>query len=183
MTDRFLGTEQKELYKAFLEDVANIWLEYLIVHSADGIPMEEKVTDAMGQETIQMVIVPQAILKKLQASVKIDITPKSVYDRFAQEQTLENLLTQGLLHPDRLVEFEAYVNALDDDSVAPKAKLLEIVKNAREKQARIAQMEADNQAMIQRVERFLMQDPDGQASQIADARRMSQMAQQGVMAR
>lgn len=173
-------TEQKESYKSFLEDVASIWLEYLIVHSVDGIPMEEKITDAMGNETIQMVIVPQAMLKKLQASVKIDITPKSVYDRFAQEQTLENLLTQGLLHPDRLSEFEAYVNALDDDAVAPKAKLVEIVKNSKNKQAQIAQMEADTQAMMQRVERFLLEDPDTQASEIAQS--MNPMTQ-GAMAR
>jgi hypothetical protein len=173
-------TEQKESYKSFLEDVASIWLEYLIVHSVDGIPMEEKITDAMGNETIQMVVVPQAMLKKLQASVKIDVTPKSVYDRFAQEQTLENLLTQGFLHPDRLSEFEAYVNALDDDAVAPKAKLVEIVKNAKEKQAQIAQMEADTQAMMQRVERFLLEDPDTQASEIAQS--MNPMTQ-GAMAR
>lgn len=173
-------TEQKESYKAFLEDVASIWLEYLIVHSVDGIPMEEKITDAMGNETVQMVVVPQAMLKKLQASVKIDVTPKGVYDRFAQEQTLENLLIQGLLHPNRLSEFEAYVNALDDDAVAPKAKLVEIVKNAKEKQAQIAQMEADTQAMMQRVERFLLEDPDTQASEIAQS--MNPMTQ-GAMAR
>ena len=173
-------TEQKESYKSFLEDIANIWLEYLIVHSVDGIPMEEKITDAMGNETIQMVRVPQAMLKKLQASVKIEITPKSVYDRFAQEQTLENLLLQGLLHPNRLSEFEAYVNALDDDAVAPKAKLMEIVKNAKEKQAQIAQMEADTQAMMQRVERFLLEDPESQASEIAQS--MNPMTQ-GAMAR
>lgn len=174
-------TEQKESYKAFLEDIASIWLEYLIVHSVDGIPMEEKITDAMGNETIQMVVVPQAMLKKLQASVKIDITPKSVYDRFAQEQTLENLLMNGLLHPNRLSEFENYVDALDDDAVAPKAKFMEIVKNSKNKQAQIAQMEADTQAMMQRVERFLLEDSDAQASEIAQSQ-MNPMAQ-GAMAR
>ena len=34
-------TEQKESYKNFLEDVARIWLEYLIVYSTDGVDMEE----------------------------------------------------------------------------------------------------------------------------------------------
>ena len=38
-------TEQKESYKNFIEDIARIWLEYLMVYSVDGIDLEEEVTD------------------------------------------------------------------------------------------------------------------------------------------
>ena len=77
-------TEQKESYKNFIEDLAKIWLDYLIVYSVDGVNMEEEVTDPMtGEETVQLVNVPQTALQQLQASVKIDVTPKSVYDKFA----------------------------------------------------------------------------------------------------
>ncbi len=163
-------TEQKESYKNFLEDLASIWLEYIIVHSVDGIQMEEKVPDpTTGEEAVRMVMVPQSMLKRLQASIKIDVTPKGVYDRFAQEQTIENLLLKGFLNPEKLSELEGYVETLDDDSVAPKPKLLAFIKRAKERQARIAQMEAKNQAMMQRAQRFFMEDPNDQAAEIASA--------------
>ena len=161
---------QKEGFKNFVEDVAKIWLEYLIAYSYDGIPMEEEVTDPMtGESVVQVVKVPQAVLKQLQATVKIDVTPKSVYDRFAQEQTLENMLMQGLFNPQRLPEFKAYVNALDDDSVAPKQKLLEIIEEMEQTQQRIAEIDAQAQILKQQASQFLMGDPDEQASMMADA--------------
>lgn len=172
-------TEQKESYKNFIEDLANIWLEYLIVHSGDGVMLEEKVKDASGKDIYRVVQVPQRMLKKLQAAVKIDVTPKSVYDRFAQEQTLENMLLGGLFSAQRLQEFEAYVNALDDDSVAPKQKLLEIIERMKGEQMKIAGIEARAQLMRSRAQQFLMGDPEQQAGQIADARRqlMTQQSQ------
>lgn len=163
-------TEQKESYKNFIEDLARIWLEYLIVYAENGVDLEETVTDPnTGEETIQIVNVPQSALEQLQATVKIDITPKSVYDRFAQEQTIENLLVHGLFSAERLPELKAYVKALDDDSVAPKVKLEEIVECAEEEQRKIAMIQAQAQMMQQRAQQFLMEDPDGQAEQIAEA--------------
>lgn len=172
-------TEQKESYKSFVEDLARIDLEYLVVYSEDGIDMEETVTDPMtGEEYIQMVKVPQTVLEQLKATVKIDITPKGVYDRFAMEQTMENFLMNGFFNPQRVAEFEAYVKALPDDSVAPKQSLLEGVENIKETQAKIAQINARAQLMQQRAQQFLMEDPDGQASQISDAQRQLMMQQQ-----
>ena len=114
-------TEQKEAYKNFIEDIAKIDLEYFIVYAEDGVDMQEEVTDpTTGEKYMQMVNVPQSVLQQLQAVVKIDITPKGVYDRYAMEQTMENFLLQGFFSAQRVQEFEAYVNALPDDSVAPK---------------------------------------------------------------
>jgi hypothetical protein len=175
-------TEQKETYKNFIEDIARIWLEYLITYSVDGINMEEEITDPnTGEETVQIVNVPQSALEQLQATVKIDVTPKSVYDKFAQEQTLENLLMNGMLHPQRLGEFEAYVDALDDDSVAPKMKLKAIIEKIKDEQRRIAMIEAQAQMMQQRASQFLLGDPDEQSSMMADAMRQMQ-GEQEVMA-
>ena len=171
-------TEQKESYKNFIEDLARIWLEYLIVFSVDGINMEEEVTDPYtGEEYIQMVNVPQTVLQQLQASVRIDITPKGVYDKFAQEQTIENLMMNGLFSAQRVSELEVYAELLDDDSVAPKMKIMEAVESIKEEQRRIAEIEAEAQAMQQRAQQFLMGDPDDQASQMADAQKQL-MAQQ-----
>ena len=170
-------TEQKESYKNFIEDLAKIWLDYLIVHAVDGVNMEEATVDPnTGEEIIQIVNVPQVTLQQLQAVVKVDITPKGVYDRFAQEQTIENMLMQGLLSAQRVGELAVYAELLDDDSVAPKPKIKEAVELIREEQARIAQIQAQAQAMQQRAQQFLMEDADAQAQQIADA----QMALQGA---
>ena len=172
-------TEQKESYKNFVEDVARIWLDYLIVYSVNGINMEEEVTDpATGEETIQIVNVPQSVLEQLKASVKIDVTPKGVYDKFAQEQTIENLLTSGYFTAQRVSELETYASVLDDDSVAPKVKILEAIEHMKEEQRKIAMIEAEAQMMQQRANQFLMGDMESQASQMADAQMQLQAEQQ-----
>lgn len=171
-------TEQKESYKNFVEDVARIWLEYLIAYSENGVNMEEEVTDEMtGQKVTQIVNVPQSAMEQLQATVKIDVTPKSVYDRFAQERTIENLFVQGMFSVQRLPELKVYVRALDDDSVAPKMKLEEIVKDIENEQRKIAIMNAKVKEVYQRANQFLMGDPDEQSSMMAEAQ-MQLMGQQ-----
>lgn len=163
-------TEQKESYKNFIEDVARIWLEYLIVYSQDGIDMEEATLDPQtGEEVVQIVNVPQVTLQQLQASVKVDVTPKSVYDRFAQEQTIENLLIQGFFNSQRVSELKVYQKVLPDDAVAPKLLIGEAIDYIEEQQQRIAQIQAQAQAMQQRAQQFLMDDPEAQAGYLADA--------------
>lgn len=164
-------TEQKETYKNFLEDIAKIWLEYLIAHSDEGLKMEEEIVDPMsGQKSYQIVIVRPDILRRLQAQVKIDVTPKGVYDRFAQEQTMENLLMSGYFTAEKVSELEAYANALPDDAVAPKLRILEVIDYIKRQQQRIAQIEANARRMQQRMQQFLQLDPTGQAQMVANAR-------------
>ena len=152
-------TEQKESYKNFIEDVARIWLEYIIAYSEDGVELEEEVVDPItNQKTIQVVKVHQITLRELQASVKVDITPRSAYDRFAQEQTIENLLTSGYLTAQRVAELKVYASLLDDDSVAPKQKILEAIEIIEQEQRRIAQIQMNAQMMQQRVQQYLMEE-------------------------
>ena len=172
-------TEQKESCKNFYEDLARIWFEYMLVYSENGVNLEEAITDpATGEEVIQIVPVPQTVLQQIQATVKIDITPKGVYDKFAQEQTIENLLTQGFFSAQRVSELEIYAKTLDDDAVAPKMKILEAIEYIKEEQRRIAKIEAQAQMMQERAQMFLMGDPDEQASQIAGARMQLMQGQQ-----
>jgi hypothetical protein len=175
-------TEQKESYKNFIEDLAKIWLDYLIVYSVDGVNMEEEITDpTTGEEYVQLVNVPQSVLQQLQATVKIDVTPKGVYDKFAQEQTIENLLTAGFFTAQRVGELKTYAEVLDDDSVAPKMKILEAIDHIQEEQKRIAMIQAQAQMMQQRAQQFLMEDDDAQASQIAEAQMIAeQMPTEGA---
>ena len=164
-------TEQKETYKAFLEDIARIWLEYLIAYSEEkGARLEEVDTDPeTGEDIVTVIVVPQKILRELQATVKIDITPKGVYDRFAQEQTIENLFLKGYLNPQRVGELEIYEKILPDDSVAPKQRIRDAIKYIRDEQRRIAEISYKARLMQQRFQQFIMKDPQGQASEIADA--------------
>ena len=162
--------EQKETFKNFVEDLARIWLEYLIAYSEDGLNMEEATSDpTTGEEVVQIVNVPQSVLEQLQATVRIDITPKGVYDKFAQEQTIENLLIKGFFNAQRVSELEVYAKVLDDDSVAPKDKIMEAIEYIKEEQRKIAAIEAQSQMMMQRAQQFLMDDPDSQASAVSDA--------------
>ena len=162
-------TEQKESYKNFIEDLGRIWLEYLIVYSVDGVNLEEKVTDPYtNKETIQLVNVPQTALQRLQATVKIDITPKGVYDKFAQEMSLENLL-QGGYFGQRMPELKIFVKLLPDDSVMPKARLEQAVEEYDKEQQKIAMIQAQAEMLQQRASQFIMEDPDAQAEQMTDA--------------
>ena len=175
-------TEQKESYKNFVEDLARIWLEYLIVHAVDGVRLEEEYADPQtGEEVVQLVTVPQSVLEQLQATVKIDITPKSVYDRFAQEQSIENLMQNGLFSAQRLSELKIYHKILPDDCVAPKVAIGEAIEYMEEEQRRIAMIDAQAKIMQQRAQQFLMGDPDEQAGQIADARMQLMMQQEQAL--
>ena len=163
-------TEQKESYKNFIEDLAKIWLDMIIVYSQDGIKLEEEVTDPMtGEVTTQLVDVPQTALQELQAVVKVDVTPKGAFDKFAQESSIENMYVQGMFNVQRIAELKTYVKLLDDDSVMPKHKLEEAIEIIEEEQAKIAAIQAQAQIMQQRANQFLMSDPEMQAAEVMEA--------------
>ena len=171
-------TEQKESYKKFIEDVARIWLEYLIVYAEDGVNLEMAANDPMsGKEVVRVVNVPQAALKELKAVVKIDVTPRSPYDRFAQEQTIENLLVQGFFNAQRVGELDIYERVLPDDSVAPKRQIRDAINYVKEEQRKIAQIQARADMLMQNANSFLSADPDGQAQQMVDARKKNMIRQ------
>jgi hypothetical protein len=101
--------------------------------------------------------------------VKVDITPKGAFDKYAQEQSLENLLTNGMFSGQRMPELKLYVKALDDDSVMPKQKLETVIEEWEKEQQKIAMIDAQAKLMQQRVQQFVMGDPDEQSSMMADA--------------
>ena len=167
--------EQLGAEKKFIEDMVRIWLEMIIVYSDEGITLEETITDPQtGQEVTQLVEVPQTVLQELQATVKIDVTPKGAFDKYAQERSIENLFTQGMFNIQKLTELETYVKLLDDDSVMPKQKLEEAIEFMKQEQQKIAQINAQAQVMQQQANQFLNNDPDTQAAQMVQAGAMNQ---------
>ena len=173
--------EQLSALKAFIEELARIWLDMITVYSDDGIILEdEQVDDTTGETITQQTTVKQTILQQLQATVKVDITPKGAFDKYAQEVSMENMLKAGYFSQEKLGELKIYVETLDDDSVMPKQKLLEAIKKQEEAQARIAQINAQANEMIQRANQFLNGDVSQQAMQIQEAQNQIQQERQTI---
>lgn len=168
--------EQLSNLKRFIEAIARIWLDMIIVYNPNGLKLEEEVEDPVTKEKyIQLVEVEASILEELKASVKVDITPKGTYDKYAQELSLENLLKQGFFSPQKIGELKTYVKALPDDSTMPKQILQEIIEEQEQEQQKIAQIQAQAQAMMQRASAFINSDIDTQAQQMSDAEQINQM--------
>lgn len=157
-------TEQLMMFKMFVEDIARIWLDMWITYSDGGMELEYVNSNELGEEVVVLDKVTKVELEEIKASIKIDITPKSAYDKYAQEMSIENLLKQGYFNSQRLGELKVYTEALDDDAVMPKIKLEKIVKSMEEEQMKIAQINAQVQMMQQRANNFISSDPDNQAS-------------------
>lgn len=155
--------------KRFIEDLARIWLDMWTVYTPDGMTLEQEVTDPISGESYpQLVEIPASILENLKATVKVDITPKGAYDRYARELSLENYLKQGFFNAQRVNELRYYAEALPDDSVAPKQELLKICEKIEEEQEKIAAINAQAQMMQQRANQFINATPEDQAQTISD---------------
>ncbi len=92
----------------FVEDVALIWYDLLRAYHPVGLAVE-------GQQ------IPGKLLQALEPRVRIDLSPANPFSKYAQEQTLQNLLNAGY------ISFAEFVEALEDDSHAPKEKLRNIL--------------------------------------------------------
>lgn len=161
--------EQLSGLKKFLEDLVRIYLDMFITYSKDGLKLENAVSADDGTEKIEIVNVPQTVLNQLEATVKIDITPKGAFDKFAQEESIENLLTNGYFNIQRLSELKILCEVLPDDAVMPKMQLEKVVKLMEEEQRKIAMIDNAAQLMKQNADQFLNSDADVQADQINNA--------------
>ena len=127
--------------KSFIEDIARIWFDMWKVNATNGLVIEQEIPTMNGETQFELVQVPSYILDALSTSVKVDITPKGAFDKYAQELSLENMFTSGK------ITFEEYVDSLDADSVMPKVKLENILKKRKEAQQQIDAIEQQAQAM------------------------------------
>lgn len=168
-------TKQLTGLKIFIEDLARIWLDMWVTYSQDGMKLEEEKTDpTTGEEYVELVDIPSSVLENLKGTVKVDITPKSSYDKYARELTLENFLKAGYFNPQKLGELKVYAKILPDDAIAPKQDILKAIEIEEEEQRKIAQINAQAQIMQQRASQFINGDVEQQASQIADAQNMEE---------
>ena len=149
-------TEQTLALKTAIEDLARIWLDMWKTYATDGLVIDNETTDTLtGETTTEPVKVPYSVLEALQADVKVDVTPKSPFDKFAQELSLENMLKAGYFSPQKLSELEVYTELLDDDSSMPKQKLLDGIKKIKEIQQRISEIQTQAQELQMRASQYL----------------------------
>ncbi len=155
--------------KTFIEDIARIWLDMWNVYTPNGMKLENEINDPTTGETyVEIVDVPASVLENLDGTVKVDITPKGAFDRYARELSLENYLKAGFFNAQRVSELRYYAEALPDDSTAPKQELLDICDKIMEEQEKIAMINAQAQMMQQRANEFINATPQDQAAQIAE---------------
>lgn len=128
--------------KTFLEDIARIWFELWKVNARDVLKIQyEEVNPISGEKAYEMGEISPLVLDALETSVKVDITPKGAFDKYAQELSLENMFVNGK------ITFDEYVESLDSDSVMPKAKLEIIMNKRKEAQKQINQLDQQAQEM------------------------------------
>jgi len=111
-------------FRQFVEDIARIWYDMWVAYHPNGMDV---VSDS-GDDDPTKSTISAAELETLKIDVRVDVSPDNPYSKYAQEQCLQNLFAQKTL------TFEEYVKLLDDNAVAPKAKLQQIV-DARKAQA------------------------------------------------
>lgn len=155
--------------KLCIEEIARIWLDMWVTYTSDTLKLEKDVTDAYGNETTTIVDIPRSVLENLKAEVKVDITPKSPFDKYARELSLENLFKNGFFNVNRLNELKVYASILPDDSTMPKQDILKAIELEEHEQEKIAMINSQAQLMKMRANQFINNDPETQAAQINDA--------------
>ena len=137
-----------------------MWTTY----TPDGMTLEQEQTDpTTGEEYVELVQIPESLLENLKGTVKVDITPKGAFDRYARELSLENYLKAGFFTGQRVNELRYYAEALPDDATAPKQELLQICDKIKEEQEKIAQINAQAQLLQQNYNNYVNGVPEDQA--------------------
>lgn len=138
--------EQTADFRQFVEDIARIWINIERVYNPDGIETD-------GGENID-----PSELENLDYVIRIDVSSTTPFSKYAREQAIERLFGMGQL------SFDEYVEALDDDSSVPKAKLEEILSKRMQEQAELAEQQsaAEQQQMM-------MNDPEALENEVTGA--------------
>lgn len=147
-------SDQDTSINTVLEDVARIWLDMWKTFNDEGMQLEDIQTNLMtGEEELSIISVPASALEQLKTTVKIDITPKGAYDKYAQEISLENLAKSEQFM--NTAWLEDYVSLLDVDAVMPKLKIEDLIKKRKEAQKRIRMVQQQAQAMQMQVDNLM----------------------------
>ena len=128
--------EQLEKFKTFLEDLARIYFDMLQTYSEKGITVTQEETNPETGEIIEIpYVISKEELNNAKLNVKIDISPNSSYDKFAREQSIENLFLSGN------ITLEEYAKALPIDAVMDKTTLDNIIRDRQERNKKLTEIQ------------------------------------------
>ncbi|NLB81953.1 MAG: hypothetical protein GX800_10185 [Clostridiaceae bacterium] len=135
----------------YIEDIALIWSDMWRIHSQEGL----QVTFENDNNDLQTAIIPQEVFDELMLETKIDIGPSTRWTERALMETLDNLLTN------KYMPFEWYVELMPEGSGLPKARLKEMIEQAKIQQMQQPQMDIDAllDSLPPEVQQQALQDP------------------------
>lgn len=110
--------DQSAAYKDFVEQLARIWFKLWCAYSPAGLVID-------GGQGAAVMRVPPEVLSELDLELRIDVSPADPYSVLSQQTSLDNALAGGHIN------FEEWVEALDDNSPVPAAKFRAIVEQRR----------------------------------------------------
>ena len=116
--------EQVARYRQFVEDIAMLWYDIWKAYNPNGLKIEN--SDEMGNEIME--VIPPEVLDSMMINVRIDVSQNNPFSKYAQEQAIMNLFAS------QAISFDEMVEALDDDAVAPKGKLQDIIDKRGEQE-------------------------------------------------
>lgn len=169
-------TEQANKATEALEDIGmiifDIWRAYNVKGMNVFSPIDNKdLKDIQdGTKKYEMSTVSYEQLEKLKPFIKIEVTPKSAYDKYAQEQSFENLLVKNI------ITFEEYVELLDTNSVMNKRNLVSLIRRRIEKQRQVQAIQEQANEKAAKLEKEMMLEQ--KANQIEQDVQMNDIANQ-----
>lgn len=168
-------SEQVETFKTFIEDEARIWYDIWKAYKVDGMQIMYEEEDELGEITKVPTVLDYNQLQSLDANIKVDITPQSPYDRYAQEQSIEGLMSANK------ITFEEYVEALPDYSVMPKYTLQNILSKRIKKQKMMDNMQMDALKKQFELQNSMKQSEMDTASKISDIEGLANATQDSFL--
>ena len=161
--------EQSANVLQFIEDIGLIIFDMIKTYSDELTVLNETTDPVSGEITEKLIVIPKQVLDSLKLNIKIDVTPKTAYDQYAQESSIENLVQSSLFLPQNQQLLEDYVNLLDDSSTMPKSKLLDLIKRRKERTQAIQQMQLQAQKLQAQAQQLIANQQDiVSISQIGD---------------
>lgn len=116
---------QKQAFKQMVEDIGRLWYALTVVYNPNGLHIYGE--DENGMPSYQEI--GPGELERYKMKLRVDVSSINPVSKLATEQALENFLQGGLIN------FEEYVDLLDEGSNVPKAKLQDMLKKRQEAQA------------------------------------------------
>lgn len=155
-----------------LEELNSKILENKIGYGQTLSNIEEDTKDIEDKDVYISRVIDKEMIEKLEVNIKIDVSPNTPFDKYAREQSLENLMTNGI------ITFEEYAKYLPSDSSMPKEVLTNILKDRQENEAKINEIEQMANEKKAEIDNITMQAQDELDSQV-DNQLNTQMTNQG----